>query len=68
MTTTTTEPTVEAGTYTVRELAEVLRCTPNAIYKRVDKGEIPDWVIRRFGRRIEFGRAAVTRWLAGEGA
>lgn len=47
---------------TVHELAELIRCTPNAIYKRVYRGLIPERAIVRMGpRQILFKRDILNR-------
>jgi excisionase family DNA binding protein len=46
---------------TVREVAVILRTTPNAIYRMVERAQI-DGVIRR-GRRLLFCQDDLVNWL-----
>jgi excisionase family DNA binding protein len=47
---------------TVREVADLLRTTPKAIYHRVERGQLPGVV--HDGDRILVRRADLLRWLA----
>lgn len=45
---------------TVEELAAILRCQPEKVYRLAARGELPSYKIE--GRRL-FEQAEVTRWL-----
>ena len=45
---------------TVDELASVLRCQPEKVYRLAARGELPSYKIE--GRRL-FNEAEITRWL-----
>jgi len=47
---------------TVKEVAELLRTTPAAIYAAVERGQLPG--IIRLGRRLLFRRERLVEWLA----
>jgi excisionase family DNA binding protein len=45
---------------TVDELAELLRCAPEKVYRLAARGELPSYKVE--GRRL-FDEAEVARWL-----
>jgi excisionase family DNA binding protein len=47
---------------TVDELADVLRCQPEKVYRLAARGELPSYKVE--GRRL-FAEAEVVRWLQG---
>ena len=47
---------------TVDELAVVLRCQPEKVYRLAARGELPSYKVE--GRRL-FAEAEVVRWLQG---
>jgi len=53
------------GTYTVANLAELLRCSERHIWRMCDLNKIPGKI--RFGRLVRFSRAVVDAWLADAG-
>jgi excisionase family DNA binding protein len=57
--------TEQQNVWTVGDLAGYLRINRKSAYSLVEKGEVPG--VRRVGRIIRISRAAVIRWLAGEG-
>jgi excisionase family DNA binding protein len=46
---------------TVKEVAEILRTTPKAIYTMVDRRQLPG--VRRIRRRVLVVRAELLHWL-----
>jgi|GEM_PF-2565632 len=55
----------EAGaTYTVSELAAMLRVSKIMVYRCAHKGEIPHL---KFGTKFIFPKVAIDRWLANVG-
>ena len=50
---------------TVDELADVLRCQPEKVYRLAARGELPSYKVE--GRRL-FAEAEVVRWLEGQRA
>lgn len=50
----------ESGLWTVQDMAVFLRTTPAAVFKSVERRQIPHI---RLGRRILFDPAAVREWL-----
>jgi predicted DNA-binding transcriptional regulator AlpA len=48
---------------TAPEVADVLRKTPAAIYKMVERDQIPSAVVIRLGRKVYFHRASLLDWL-----
>lgn len=46
---------------TVLELAKLLRCGRNTIYRMVELGQVPGTI--RLGRALRFSRSAVRSWL-----
>ncbi len=48
---------------TVDELAGVLRCQPEKVYRLAARGELPSYKVE--GRRL-FAEAEVVRWLEGQ--
>jgi len=50
---------------TVRELAALLRVSPNSVYEAYKRGEIPGG--RRVGRSIRFHTATVLEWFRSQG-
>jgi excisionase family DNA binding protein len=55
--------TVSLPTFlTVDELAAVLRCQPEKVYRLAARGELPSYKVE--GRRL-FAEAEVARWLQG---
>lgn len=67
MTTTPLEKqeTLEAGTYTVADLAVLLQCSERHVRNQIEGGNIPG--LLRFGRIIRFHRQTIHSWLAGRG-
>lgn len=59
MTTTMTTKT-DARYFTVATVATYLGRTPKAIYRLLDRGEIPHI---RIGRRVQFDRERIDRWM-----
>ena len=57
-------PDPAAATYTVDELAQLLRCSPKHVRRLARDGEVPGAM--RCGRLVRFAKAAVDRWLAAE--
>ncbi len=47
---------------TVDELAAILRCQPEKVYRLAARGELPSYKVE--GRRL-FDQAEVVRWLEG---
>jgi excisionase family DNA binding protein len=48
---------------TVDELAAVLRCQPEKVYRLAARGELPSYKVE--GRRL-FNQTEVVRWLEGQ--
>jgi excisionase family DNA binding protein len=48
---------------TVDELAGILRCQPEKVYRLAARGELPSYKVE--GRRL-FAEAEVLRWLEGQ--
>jgi excisionase family DNA binding protein len=46
--------------WTVKDLAEYLRCHTSTLYRLVNRGEIPHF---RLGSDIRFRRPLIERWL-----
>jgi excisionase family DNA binding protein len=57
-----TPATVEAATYTVRDLALVLHCSERHVWRQIDLGLVPG--VLRIGRLVRLHRATVDSWLA----
>ena len=55
---------LEAGTYDVRELAALFKCSERHIRNMAENGSIPG--IIRFGRLVRFHRGIVNQWLTEE--
>lgn len=49
--------------YTVEELAEILRCERQVVYRLVREGSVPHM---RVGRLIRFEADAIARWIEQE--
>ena len=54
-------PLLEAGTYNVPDLAELLKCSERHIRNMADAGDIPGVI--RLGRLVRFHRGIVNEWL-----
>lgn len=46
---------------TVREVADMLRTTPKAVYEMVARAQLPG--VTRIGRRVLFRRELLLQWL-----
>jgi hypothetical protein len=55
----------EALLVDAKEAARMWGCTLGAFRQRVQRGQIPKWVIRRTGRRVEFIRAKLFDFIEG---
>jgi len=53
---------MQMSTYlTVREVADVLRTSPGAIYKMVERGQLPGVI--RLGTRLRFDGPSLVHWV-----
>jgi excisionase family DNA binding protein len=55
---------LDAGTYTVSDLARLLQCSERHIWRQIDLNAIPGKIC--VGRLVRFSRSVVDKWLAGE--
>ena len=57
------DPPPDAATYTVPDLARLMRCSPRHVHRLNDQGAIPGVI--RIGRLLRFSKRLVDEYLAG---
>jgi excisionase family DNA binding protein len=55
---------LEPATYTVVELAQLLKCSERHVWRQLDRGKVPGVI--RCGKLVRFSRKIVDGWLSGE--